>query len=125
MAHDEMGMYKEPISELLRSPETEGRDTNARLEEAYARGGVKEYWRAYLELAEAPSREVTCSPYVRARLYAGIGETPPALRWLETAGEERDGGLSLLKVDPGLDCLRKEPRFAAILEKVGLVADPS
>ena len=34
--------------------------------------------------------------------------------------EERDGGLSLVKVDPGLDSLRAETRFTAILERVGL-----
>ena len=34
--------------------------------------------------------------------------------------EERDGGLSLLKVDPGMDGLRGEPRFKAILERIGL-----
>ena len=41
-------------------------------------------------------------------------------QWLEKACEERDGGLTLLKVDPGMDSLRAEPRFATILERVGL-----
>jgi DNA-binding winged helix-turn-helix (wHTH) protein len=120
MAYDEMGMYPQPSSELLRSPEALGRDVAARLEKAYAQSGVKGYWRAYLELAEAPSRDVTCSPYMRARLYAGIGEDEKALRFLEKAYEERDGGLSLIKVDPGLDSLRAETRFIAIQERVGL-----
>lgn len=43
-----------------------------------------------------------------------------ALQWLEKAYEERDGGLSLLKVNPGLDGFRAEPRFAAILKHIGL-----
>ncbi|HET7290801.1 MAG TPA: tetratricopeptide repeat protein [Vicinamibacteria bacterium] len=120
MAYDEMGMYPLPISELLRSPEALGSEAASRLEDAHARSGVKGYWRAYLELLEAPSRDVTSSPYVRARLYAGIGEAESALRWLETAYEERDGGLSLLKVDPALDSLRGHARFGAILDRIGL-----
>jgi DNA-binding winged helix-turn-helix (wHTH) protein/Tfp pilus assembly protein PilF len=120
MACNEMGMFHQPISELLRSPEAFSRDVAARLEEAYAQSGVKGYWRAYLELTEAPGSEVRSSPYVRARLYAEIGDKPQALHWLEKAREARDGGLSLLKVDPGMDALRREPRFRAVLARVGL-----
>lgn len=120
MAYNEIGMFHQPISEFLRSPETFSRDIATRLEDAYVQSGVKGYWRAYLELAEAPSREVYSSPYVRARIYAEIGDHGQALQWLEKAYAERDGGLSLLKVDPGLDGLRAEPRFAAILKHIGL-----
>ncbi|HVQ29048.1 MAG TPA: winged helix-turn-helix domain-containing protein [Vicinamibacteria bacterium] len=120
MAYNEMGMYYQPISEFLRSPETFSREVAARLEDAYVRSGAKGYWRAYLELAEAPSSEVHSSPYVRARIHAAIGDEGEALRWLEKAHEEHDGGLSLLKVDPGMDGLRDEPRFKAILERIGL-----
>lgn len=120
MAYNEMGMYYQPISEFLRSPETFGREIATRLEDAYVRSGAKGYWRAYLELAEAPSSEVHSSPYVRARIYAAIGDKSQALRWLDEAHQEHDGGLSLLKVDPGMDGLRAEPRFQAILERIGL-----
>lgn len=120
MAYNEMGMYYQPISEFLRSPETVSREIATKLEDAYAQSGVKGYWRAYLELAEAPASEVHSSPYVRARIYAEIADVGHALQWLEKAYEERDGGLSLLKVDPGMDSLRMEPRFQAILERIGL-----
>ena len=87
---------------------------------AYQRAGVKGYWLAYLELAEAPSSDVRSSPYVRARIYAKVGDATRALSWLEVACDERDGGLSLLKVDPALDSVRAKPRFLAILDRVGL-----
>jgi hypothetical protein len=92
----------------------------ATLEVAYAQSGVRGYWRAFLELAESPSSEVYGSPYVRARLYAALGDVAHALQWIETARDVRDAGLSLLRVDPGLDTLRAEPRVRAILEQVGL-----
>jgi len=120
MAYGEMGMPGRPISEFMRSPETFSRDAVAALESAYAQSGVQGYWRAFLDLAESPSREVYSSPYVRARLYAAIGRVPQALQWLETALDERDAGLSLVRVDPGLDRLRTEPRLLAIVEQVGL-----
>ena len=121
MAYGEMGMSSQPISEFLRAPEMFSREVTATLDAAYARSGVRGYWRAFLDLAESPSSEVYSSPYVRARLYAAVGDLPRALHWLETARDARDAGLSLLKVDPGLDGLRAEPRFRALLEYVGLV----
>lgn len=120
MASNEMGMYCLPISEFMRAPEKVSREAAATLDGAYAQSGVTGYWRAYLALTEAPSSEVQCSPYVRARIYAKVGESARALQWLDTALVQRDGGLSLLKVDPCLDVLRADPAFAAILERVGL-----
>ena len=120
MAYGEMGMPLQPISAFMRAPEAISRDAAAALESAFARAGVRGYWRAFLDLADAPSSEVRCSPYVRARLCAAVGDVPGALQWLETARDVRDAGLSLLLVDPGLDTLRAEPRFRAVLDQVGL-----
>jgi DNA-binding winged helix-turn-helix (wHTH) protein/tetratricopeptide (TPR) repeat protein len=120
MAYGEMGMSCQPISEFLRAPETFTREVAATLEVAYAQSGVRGYWRAFLELAESPSSEVYSSPYVRARLYAALGDVAHALQWIEIARDVRDAGLSLLRVDPGLDTLRAEPRVRVVLEQVGL-----
>ncbi len=120
MAYGEMGMPLQPISEFMRAPETLSREAAAALESAFARSGVRGYWRAFLDLADAPSSEVHCSPYVRARVYAAVGDVARALQWIETARDVRDAGLSLLRVDPGLDALRAEPRFRAVLEQMGL-----
>ena len=60
--------------------------------------------------------------YHLAIVCAGLGETDPAFAWLEKAHGERDGFLTYLKVDPRLDRLRPEPRFADLLRRVGLPA---
>ncbi len=52
--------------------------------------------------------------YQYAATYAQWGDTPKALEWLETAMRLRDPGLSLLKADPLMDPLRKEPRYQAV-----------
>ncbi len=61
---------------------------------------------------------------VRARdlayLYIALGRTTDALDQFERALDERDPSLVWLTVAPRVDPLRKEPRFQAILQKIGL-----
>jgi len=53
-------------------------------------------------------------------VYLGLGEKEKALDWLEKCYADRDGQCCFLKVDPLYDSLRNEPRFQAVLKKVGL-----
>jgi tetratricopeptide (TPR) repeat protein len=66
--------------------------------------------------------------YVRAFTLAlvplGLGDLGEAMEWLEKAYEERDMEMALLRVDPILDPLRADPRFSALMERVGLVPFP-
>jgi hypothetical protein len=41
---------------------------------------------------------------------------------LNQAYERRQGSLSLLKVEPKLDSLRSDPRFADLLRRMGLAS---
>jgi hypothetical protein len=52
--------------------------------------------------------------YQYATIYAQWGNRTTALEGLDTAMRLRDSGLVLLKTDPLMDPLRKEPRFQAI-----------
>jgi hypothetical protein len=60
------------------------------------------------------------SPYFPATVYAGLGRKEQALAFLEKAYADRSSFIPFLKVDPELDPLRSEPRFAALLRKAGL-----
>jgi tetratricopeptide (TPR) repeat protein len=55
-----------------------------------------------------------------AEVYAFRGETDKALEWLERAHAQRDAGLTLMKGDPLLKNLERDPRYAALLKKVRL-----
>jgi len=55
-----------------------------------------------------------------ALVLVGLGETDQALEWLEKAYQERSDLLVYLRVDPRLDPLRGDPRFADLLRRVGL-----
>ena len=54
-----------------------------------------------------------------AQIYIGLGDKDHAIEWLEKAYEERASGV-LLKFDPVYDPLRTDPRFKALLKKMGL-----
>jgi serine/threonine-protein kinase len=61
--------------------------------------------------------------YQIAEAYAWRGDADAALDWLERARAQRDGGLTLLKVDPLLRKLHGDPRYLALLKKIGLPVD--
>jgi TolB-like protein/tetratricopeptide (TPR) repeat protein len=55
-----------------------------------------------------------------AEVYAWRGEPDKAFEWLERAYVQRDAGFTVIKSDPPLKSLWSEPRFAAMLKKLGL-----
>ena len=63
------------------------------------------------------------SPYDVVLEYAALREVEAALVWLERSFGERETDLISLAVDPRLDPLRGEPRFATILAEIGIAPD--
>jgi serine/threonine-protein kinase len=55
-----------------------------------------------------------------AEAHLGLGDTAAALDWLEKAVEERSALVVWLGVDAIYDGLRSEPRFTALLSRIGL-----
>ena len=60
------------------------------------------------------------APIRIALVNIALGETDRAFELLEKALEARDWQMAMLKVEPAFDGLRSDPRFAALLERVGL-----
>jgi Tfp pilus assembly protein PilF len=90
------------------------------LKKGYAESGYAEAWRQAnaAELAKYGNK-----PGVAADLglnYAMAGDRALALDWLEKACDERDPNMVYLGIHPVLDPLRAEPRFQALLRKMGL-----
>ena len=53
-------------------------------------------------------------------LYARLGDKDKAFEWLERARVQRDGGITLLKIDPiGTPVLRDDPLLCRAAEKSG------
>jgi len=66
------------------------------------------------------SKKHYVSPYLIAVIYTSLAEKNTTFEWLEKAFEARDPYLIYLRVEPVLDGLRADPRFADLLRRVGL-----
>ncbi len=55
-----------------------------------------------------------------ATAHAWRGEKDQAFEWLDRAYSQRDGGMAMIKYDPFLALLRSDPRYAAMVRKLGL-----
>ena len=58
-----------------------------------------------------------------AEIYAYRGEADKAFEWLERAYKQRDAGLTLMKGDPLLRNIERDPRYRAFLQKMKLPLD--
>jgi TolB-like protein/Tfp pilus assembly protein PilF len=67
-------------------------------------------------------KEITKTRYVCAYevsvIYVHLGEKDEAFRWLEKAYEARSQCLPFLKVDPQLDPIRSDPRYADLVRRL-------
>jgi hypothetical protein len=52
--------------------------------------------------------------------YLGLGDYDQAFAWLEQGYKEQSNILQFVKVHPYFDPLRGDPRFSALIRKVGL-----
>ena len=87
---------------------------------ACARAGKSDEARALLRQLEERSKGGYVPAYDLAIVHLALGEKEAALHWLERAYERHDWALMVLAVEPRLDPLRSEPRFRALLSRVGL-----
>jgi serine/threonine-protein kinase len=82
-----------------------------------ALGNRDEAMRAIDELGKLATYSL---PLFRARIFAALGNNDEAMKNLEKVYSDRSESAVWLKVDPSLETLRKDPRFGALIRKVGL-----
>ena len=109
-------MYREALAEFEKSKEKEDKYNNEFYLFALAKSG--KIVEARQELEKLKKRE-SYSPAEFAVAYVALGEKGQALDLLEKAFDERDPQLQFLKIEPGYDDIRAEPRFQELLRKVG------
>lgn len=88
----------------------------------YAAANRKDEARAMLGEMQERAKRTYVSAYCIALIYLGLGEREQALAWLEKAFVDRDELLMLLKINPWLDSLRSDARFADLLSRIGLAS---
>ncbi|MEO6334868.1 MAG: tetratricopeptide repeat protein [Pyrinomonadaceae bacterium] len=124
--YEEKGMFGEAIDARQRGLLLAGRNVEKvssgmkRLSGALAASGPQGYWKEALSLtlADADKGEPP-NPVEVALLHAKLGENDKAFEWLEKGLRERRSGMIFLKVEPGWDSLRSDPRFADLQRRVG------
>jgi tetratricopeptide (TPR) repeat protein len=72
-------------------------------------------------LAELEGRYAAGSAFNIAEMHAYRGEADAAFGWLERAYRQRDPGMEMVKTDPLLRNLHRDPRFAEVLRQMNLV----
>ena len=73
-----------------------------------------------LSRLEAESKQSYMRSEVLAMGFAAVGDLDKAFELLERAYQARSAGLIYLHLDPGYEPLRSDPRYAALVSRIGL-----
>jgi TolB-like protein/DNA-binding winged helix-turn-helix (wHTH) protein/Tfp pilus assembly protein PilF len=121
-AYLQKGLHQEAITSLRAALRQLGRDPGVEGELGHALGvaGRRAEALAMLEGLRQLSSTRYVSPFSVALVHAGLGDRDQALAWLEKAYVERSDYMVYLSREPMLDGLRSDPRFAALVRRVGL-----
>ena len=116
--------YPEAINEYKIDARLEndkfGIDLVNALEAGFQSGGWTEGLHKSIDVALAQRQAgIRNKSYLIAQTYAMAGDKERAFQWLNTAYAEHEGGLSLMCNDPWLDSIRSDPRYAALVRKIG------
>jgi len=87
----------------------------------YAVSGKQEAARDIISQLQKMSGDRYISSLYMATIYTGLGDKDQAFAWLDKAYEEHCDFLVYLPTDPMADPLRNDPRFPALLERLGLM----
>ena len=122
LAYQSKGMFDEAIIEnqkwgALTRNEVE---TTVALAQLYAVSGRIEEAKKLIHVVEQDNLVIDQVYRGLSLVYAALGETDSAFKYLERSYERHEEALLTLKVDPKVDSLRSDPRFMALLKKIGL-----
>jgi tetratricopeptide (TPR) repeat protein len=121
-ARIEQRMFAEAIDEIQQALRISGNNTRvlATLGYAYAVAGQRPKAQQVIAELQARSKGGYVSPYFLAVISAGLGEKEQALAYLDKAVQERQPYLVLVDVEPVFTGVRDDPRFQALLQRIGL-----
>jgi serine/threonine-protein kinase len=123
LAYLQKSMYREALVELQKESDIR-KGSDAVVETwrgiAYVKAGKKSEAQRILDDLLKRAKQVYVSPVLFAGLYFALGERDLGFKLLDLAYNERDSRLLEIKVVPEFDSVRADPRFKALLKKVGL-----
>jgi len=127
LAHNQLGqaylqkhMNEEAVTELQKAVRLSGGSPIciANLARAYVASGKRSEAAKLLSELQKHSNPSSSHASEIAMIYASLGDTDQAMKWLEKDYEERFNPSVLRR--PGFDPLRSDPRFQDLLHRIGL-----
>ncbi len=123
LAHLECGRYEEALVLVMRAAEM---NMNAGffvqgIAYVHASAGRQDLARGILAKVDEIRTKTYTSPVYQAFINCRLGDTDRAFEWFDKAFEDGDHWLEFIKVWPGVDPVRTDARYAALIEKLKLV----
>ena len=114
------GSYAEALAEARKMAALAGDAPNFAGILGYIAGRAGERAEAQHILTALERRPPGNTAFAIALVHLGLGHTDQALRWLQAAYEERAEWLVMVTPAPCFDPLRSDPRFSALMRKIGI-----
>src|SRR5216110_2669796 len=114
------GSYAEALAEARKMAALAGDAPNFAGILGYVAGRAGEGAEAQHILTALERRPPGNTAFAIALVHLGLGHNEQALRWLQAAYEERSEWLVTDMPAPNFDSLRQDPRFSALMRKVGI-----
>jgi TolB-like protein/DNA-binding winged helix-turn-helix (wHTH) protein/Tfp pilus assembly protein PilF len=121
MAYEQVGRVEDAVGEFERAMTDSGNTVASLVSIAYTvgRAGDERRAREILRQLEARAAREYVDPAAFAHIHVALGEHDRALDFLERAYAQRSDWLVEINVVPSFDRLRSNPRFTALLKKMG------
>jgi serine/threonine-protein kinase len=122
LGHSLQGQHEESLAALGKAVALTGRSPLmlGELGASLAQAGRRDEAQAILEELQRKAAEAYVPPMSFARVYMYLGDMDALFTWLEQALVEHDVQAAWSVVWPGLDHVRADPRYQALLHKHGL-----
>lgn len=120
-AYEQQGSYPLAISELekIRSPDP-SKAAASELGRIYALQGNRKQALQIVDELQRYSKHAYLDPWYVANVYLALSDKDSTLAWLEKAQEQHSPAMNGLKIDPDYAPIRSDPRFLALIRRVGL-----
>src|SRR5262249_6452874 len=92
----------------------------AGIKKIYAESGMPGVWRSYLKDALESADKGKPNQFSIASLYVQLGEKDKAFEWLNKSLDAHSIQFTYLIAGARFDSIRADPRYAALLQRVGL-----
>ena len=119
------GMYKESEQEYEKLLQLQGRsDSVVAIHKAWERGGEKAVAQWRIEDIKALARKKYVSPYLLAEAVSYAGDRNETVKYLNQAFKLHDPNLINIQSEAIFDFVHSDPRYQALVRKLGLLLAP-